>query len=534
MANDFLTFAGDPAADVMSQAEYADLAFVSRMVGFSTGTALTPQLNKVWRQASLIASMIGQFSTDHAGTDMLDDATAAGMAALQATFTAAVTQVARSSVGGDYLPLAGGTLTGPLRIDAPTLTVTAPGGQWATLELSRQAGMGAQLIGATGVAARFSVALADQEPELGANQGSNFTIGRFSDAGGYLGTPLSINRASGVVNFEVPPTVGGGLMPYLPIAGGTLLGALGVGGIGISYPGIGWNHHIAFGWQGGYLDFAVDGGYQGQLATVAWAQGLVGAYLPLAGGTITGGLTVNGAATFRSSVAFGNAADFANFISGNGRIRQWAGNWYDYWDGSNGTRVWIGPSGELMQLDGAGNMQVFGEFRARTGRVISEASAASGSTPSMVMMTDGGYPAGMWANSQGLWLGISDAAGNPGNWAMLLPASPTGLALMQGSLYVYGSIGQGSDASLKLNISLADDFDSLLSICETPLVSYDRIGDEQHVAHGFLASHLRRTLPDAVTKVRAPDGRDLDSVDPMALIAHCFRAIHQLHDKLLG
>ena len=40
--NDFKTFAGDPAANVMTQAAYTDVGFTARLLGFSTGTALRP------------------------------------------------------------------------------------------------------------------------------------------------------------------------------------------------------------------------------------------------------------------------------------------------------------------------------------------------------------------------------------------------------------------------------------------------------------------------------------------------------------
>ena len=43
---------------------------------------------------------------------------------------------------------------------------------------------------------------ADNTPETGANTGSNFYINRFADDGGYLGTPLSIDRASGQVQLN--------------------------------------------------------------------------------------------------------------------------------------------------------------------------------------------------------------------------------------------------------------------------------------------------------------------------------------------
>lgn len=48
---------------------------------------------------------------------------------------------------------------------------------------------------------RFEVGV-DDGAETGANAGSSFFINRFNDAGVYISTPLSINRASGVTSIE--------------------------------------------------------------------------------------------------------------------------------------------------------------------------------------------------------------------------------------------------------------------------------------------------------------------------------------------
>ncbi|MFJ4349478.1 hypothetical protein ACIPZ5_01105 [Pseudomonas sp. NPDC089428] len=71
--NDFLTFGGAAGANVMTQASYAALA--ARTAGFSSGTANSPQLNKVWRQSSIIAAVIGQFIANRSGQDAVDDGT---------------------------------------------------------------------------------------------------------------------------------------------------------------------------------------------------------------------------------------------------------------------------------------------------------------------------------------------------------------------------------------------------------------------------------------------------------------------------
>lgn len=69
--NDFLVFGVNAGANVMSQADYAALA--SRGNGFSAGTAVSAQLNKAWRQSSVIASVVAQYIADNSGKDVLDN-----------------------------------------------------------------------------------------------------------------------------------------------------------------------------------------------------------------------------------------------------------------------------------------------------------------------------------------------------------------------------------------------------------------------------------------------------------------------------
>jgi hypothetical protein len=57
---------------------------------------------------------------------------------------------------------------------------------------------------------RWKLFLGDGTPEPGANAGGDFKITRWDDAGtAELGTPLSISRATGQINFELRPTVAG-------------------------------------------------------------------------------------------------------------------------------------------------------------------------------------------------------------------------------------------------------------------------------------------------------------------------------------
>ena len=83
--NQILPFGIVSGANVLAPADYQALA--ARLGGFSAGTAKSKELNTVWRQASFVAAMIGQYIADKAGQDVLDNG---DLTALQAKFVAAL------------------------------------------------------------------------------------------------------------------------------------------------------------------------------------------------------------------------------------------------------------------------------------------------------------------------------------------------------------------------------------------------------------------------------------------------------------
>ena len=101
----------------------------------------------------------------------------------------------------------------------------------------------------------------------------------------------------------------------------------------------------------------------------AWQQ-----VLPSTGGTITGDVIVNGYTTLGSSLTVGGVAYVASLAvspvnsyewrffsdsSGN-HVQQHRTGWYDLWESSAGMRYWAGSAGNLMTLDGGGNLVVSG------------------------------------------------------------------------------------------------------------------------------------------------------------------------------
>ncbi|SAK33190.1 hypothetical protein [Burkholderia multivorans] len=91
--NDFLPFATGPGANVVDQATYAALSALT--TGFLSGTAQSVQVNKVWRQSSIMAAVIAQFIVAQTGQAAVDDGTTA---TLLANFTKAVNAASKQRV----------------------------------------------------------------------------------------------------------------------------------------------------------------------------------------------------------------------------------------------------------------------------------------------------------------------------------------------------------------------------------------------------------------------------------------------------
>ena len=107
-------------------------------------------------------------------------------------------------VFGSFLPLAGGTLTGPLEGTTATFT--------GSVNVNGAAGTSRRLAGQTAGLNRWTMDLGSLDSESGANIGSDFTIGRFDDTGAFIDVPLAISRRDGFVTVSAPT-------PFLIIKG---------------------------------------------------------------------------------------------------------------------------------------------------------------------------------------------------------------------------------------------------------------------------------------------------------------------------
>lgn len=108
--NEFLPFGTGANANVLSNADYQ--ALPARATGFSSGVAKSEQLNKAWRQATVMASVLGQFIADTSGNDVLDDGNMATLknsliAALNTQATGRLLNIRTITADGTYTPTVG-------------------------------------------------------------------------------------------------------------------------------------------------------------------------------------------------------------------------------------------------------------------------------------------------------------------------------------------------------------------------------------------------------------------------------------------
>ncbi|WP_340619350.1 phage tail protein [Xenorhabdus siamensis] len=119
--NEFLPFGIADGANVLSNAEYARLA--ARTNGFGSGVAKSQELNKVWRQASAIATVVAQFIAETTGKDVLDDG---NLKNLQAGLMSALQTTVESSVPAASLNTAGITkLSNAIDSNAENIAATS-------------------------------------------------------------------------------------------------------------------------------------------------------------------------------------------------------------------------------------------------------------------------------------------------------------------------------------------------------------------------------------------------------------------------
>lgn len=94
--NDLLLFGTAVGANVIDQAAYEALS--ARLPGFSAGVAKSNEVNKALRQAAFAAAMIGQFTADYSGDNVVDNG---DVATFEASFLKAILANATKIPTGD-------------------------------------------------------------------------------------------------------------------------------------------------------------------------------------------------------------------------------------------------------------------------------------------------------------------------------------------------------------------------------------------------------------------------------------------------
>ncbi|MDX7486430.1 gp53-like domain-containing protein [Serratia marcescens] len=133
--NEFKPFAIGEYANVLTQEEYEALPAVG--AGYTAGIAKSEQLNKTWRQASVMSAVLGNFIAEQSGDDVLDDGDLNKLklslekaihqylteSSVDERYVLKTQKVNGKSLSGDIalsasdvgaLPITGGIITGPI------------------------------------------------------------------------------------------------------------------------------------------------------------------------------------------------------------------------------------------------------------------------------------------------------------------------------------------------------------------------------------------------------------------------------------
>jgi hypothetical protein len=393
--------------------------------------------------------------------------------------------------------------------------------------------------------------------------------------GGTLNGPGNLN-VSGTLN------VGGGvgLNGGLAVAGATVLAALsatsatisgtaGVGGIGITYTGVGAGHYHGFAWTGSAILAYVDGSNIGALATQAYVGGVAGGYLPIAGGTITGPLTVNGLLTANGNI--GTQAIF--YINSSGAsfqsdanytyLMQDSGGWRWQYVRSSGVMQYIRGSDSfaLFTIDGAGNIGANGNVAGASFSTTGNATVSGEVTTSYVQSNGG-----IWPDSTRNWRFYTDGSYrfqqySPGwNWNWNISNGQLVYSIPGGQQYIFsivdyvsynwlaGQAGTGpyivtSDERTKADITEAPHgLAEILAIAPLTFRRWHQAEKRFHdrIELGFGAAQLQAVLPEAVVEMDAPDewkavagdGGPVLGIQTDPILAAAVNAIKTLHARL--
>lgn len=125
---DYKPFANDGGANVVSQAAYEALLAGALVNGFVSGTAPSNQLNKVWRQSSMISAAVAQMIAGYTGSNVLDDGDLPALTALLTTAIGLAAAAGAWSTGDVKLTMKAVADAGWVLCDDGTIGNAASGG----------------------------------------------------------------------------------------------------------------------------------------------------------------------------------------------------------------------------------------------------------------------------------------------------------------------------------------------------------------------------------------------------------------------
>jgi hypothetical protein len=256
---------------------------------------------------------------------------------------------------------------------------------------------------------------------------------------GPSGPPGQFQSGPGLtINYGTTPPTIDVVTPYLPLTGGHLSGRLYIDSAfeGISFPSLaGGAHGFAFAWNGSNLLMYVDNVYCGAVATTA----VVGNYLPLTGGQLTGRLSMRPAVNGGADIVLWNTNgayytqiynDTNTHIAsalGNIMLEPTAAGWVYIQNStaSHGLLIQSAATGSYVTLYDDGNSHIgstsilwlsgtdiithTGPLRNAQGRIVSQ---NANSNPGFCCHWPGNYAAGMFLSGTNLYFGNMDGNGN--------------------------------------------------------------------------------------------------------------------------
>lgn len=189
-------FAATPAAGAADAAATTQNVFLVNRTGlvtFGPGAAFTAAFPAFKRNTTGIEVRLAD---DTAFTSISAITASPGTNTTQLATTEFVTAAVTTAAGGAYLPLTGGVMTGNI-----SMAIAAGSG---SVSIGSPAGQQSYISYYAGSSQRWILGRTN-DAEAGSDAGSNLGLQRFTDAGGFLGYALYVERATGRVglNFGV-------------------------------------------------------------------------------------------------------------------------------------------------------------------------------------------------------------------------------------------------------------------------------------------------------------------------------------------